>query len=199
MGAPNSAELCPRRNTTGDCIRPNLRLTRRRTPKSHQVHSSSAEPEQPLAPQLGRPKKGARAPGGLQWSLADGAGDARSWCYRCTIGGRTREMGLGGVSAVTLAQARQLAANAREMVKQGADPLAARAAERAKLAADNAPVMTFDKVRDEFIVSKSDGWKNAKHRQQWTSTLQTYVTPIFGDKDVRGIDTDMVLEALKPI
>ena len=53
----------------------------------------------------------------------------RTWILRATIGGRRRDMGLGGYPDVTLAGAREAARNARLLIKSGKDPIAeARAA-----------------------------------------------------------------------
>ncbi|WP_434779838.1 phage integrase central domain-containing protein [Neisseria sp. Ec49-e6-T10] len=43
------------------------------------------------------------------------------------------------------------------------------------------------------------GWKNAKHEQQWSSTLNTYAFPIIGKVIVSQIDTNIVLDVLNPI
>jgi hypothetical protein len=52
---------------------------------------------------------------------ADGAGlqvtggGARSWIFRFTLNGRTRDMGLGSVGTFSLAEARQAALEARKL------------------------------------------------------------------------------------
>ncbi len=46
-------------------------------------------------------------------------GGSRSWVFRARIGGRRREMGLGGSPDVALSAARE----ARAKVKQGIDPI----------------------------------------------------------------------------
>ena len=48
------------------------------------------------------------------------------WVYRYTIYGQRREMGLGQYPAVSLKQAREAAADARAMIAQDIDPIAAR-------------------------------------------------------------------------
>jgi hypothetical protein len=49
-----------------------------------------------------------------------------SWIFRYKLDGRGREMGLGPFPAITLSQARQLAADQRKLLAFGSDPLAAR-------------------------------------------------------------------------
>jgi hypothetical protein len=72
--------------------------------------------------------------------LADGDGlylqvkgtGARSWVFRFTLDGRTREMGLGSLKGVGLAAARAKAVQCRALLADRIDPIAAREAERAK-------------------------------------------------------------------
>jgi hypothetical protein len=50
----------------------------------------------------------------------DGGGQ---WVYRYTIYGRRREMGLGGLKALSLKDARDLASEYRTLVAKGKDPI----------------------------------------------------------------------------
>lgn len=43
------------------------------------------------------------------------------------------------------------------------------------------------------------GWRNAKHRAQWTSTLKMYASPVIGKMPVAAIDTRLVMKVLEPI
>ncbi len=52
----------------------------------------------------------------------------RAWIYVCMIKGRRREMGLGSILDVSLAKAREKAAEARAAFLEGRDPIAERAA-----------------------------------------------------------------------
>lgn len=45
--------------------------------------------------------------------------------------------------------------------------------------------------------SKRGGWKNEKHREQWSTTLAGYVYPIIGHLQVGAIETSHVLEVLQ--
>src|SRR5258707_13657587 len=57
---------------------------------------------------------------GLYLQVVKGArGISRSWCYRYSRDGRERRMGLGSAKDVTLADARQKAANARKLRSDG--------------------------------------------------------------------------------
>ena len=48
---------------------------------------------------------------------------ARKWAFRFMQAGKRHEMGLGAMPAVSLAQAREKAADARRLVKAGKDPV----------------------------------------------------------------------------
>lgn len=131
---------------------------------------------------------------------------ARSWVFRYMIAGKSREIGLGpayGPDATSLADARDLAAALRLKVKSGIDPLAERdrAAAEALAAAQAAKVagVTFREAADIHIKANRDGWRNAKHKQQWENTLSTYAYPIIGDLPIAGVETPHVIKVLEPI
>ena len=58
----------------------------------------------------------------------------KGWMLRYRMGDRQRDMGLGSYPEVSLAAARETARAARERLRAGVDPIAARAAERATAA-----------------------------------------------------------------
>ena len=145
----------------------------------------------------------AREPG----MLADGNGlylqvtraNARSWIFRYHRDGKSREMGLGSLNAVGLADARLKAAECRRLLADGIDPIAARDAERFQRAVEDARAITFDDCADAFIKAHSSGWKNQKHIAQWKATLKTYVRPVFGSLPVQAVDVALVMQVLEPI
>lgn len=131
---------------------------------------------------------------------------ARSWVYRFMLNGKSREVGLGaasGVGAVALADARFAAAALRLKVKAGIDPLAERqqqvAGQRAAQQAARIAAITFRDVAQTYIAANEDSWRNAKHRWQWTNTLERFVYPFMGDTPVADVTTAHVMQALEPI
>src|SRR5919202_623065 len=54
----------------------------------------------------------------------------KSWIYRFMLDGRAREMGLGPLHIVSLAEARTKAAECRRLRHEGVDPIEARKAQR---------------------------------------------------------------------
>jgi integrase len=127
-------------------------------------------------------------------------GVRKSWVLRVTVkGGPVREIGLGSADDIPLAAARERAADARKLARNGVDPIAARDAERAQRALEAARTMTFQQCAEALIASHESGWKNAKHRQQWANTLKTYVFPVFGDLPVQSVHVSLVMKAIEPI
>jgi integrase len=124
---------------------------------------------------------------------------ARSWILRATVGTLRRDIGLGGFPAVTLAQARDKAREARAKIENGIDPVEARKAAKAALAAAQSRGLTFDAATKRYLETKLEGFKNPKHRQQWENTLATYASPDLGKMLVQDITTQDVLRVLQPI
>jgi integrase len=130
---------------------------------------------------------------------------ARSWVFRYSLRGKTRDLGLGdaGAGGVKLGEARDLAAVLRLKVKAGVDPLEEREREAAealaKAQADRIASVTFRTAAEAYIADNSETWRNPKHRAQWANTLKTYAYPHIGDIPVSEIETSHVLAALRPI
>jgi integrase len=135
--------------------------------------------------------------GGLYLQI--GAGQAKSWVYRFTLQGKQRYLGLGSASAVTLKRARELADAARKLRAEGIDPIEARRAERLEARVEAAKTVSFKECADAYVIAHEASWRNAKHRQQWSNTLKTYVYPVFGALPVKEVDTGLILKALEPI
>lgn len=126
-------------------------------------------------------------------------GVTKSWLYRFVLHSKERRMGLGSFNDVSLAEARERAAAARKQVKVGKDPIEERQALRTAAVLARARAMTFDQCRDAYIASHRAAWRNAKHAWQWSASLATYVTPIFGKVSVQDVDVALVTKALEPI
>lgn len=119
--------------------------------------------------------------------------------FRYRVAGRERQMGLGPLEFVTLAEAREKARAARLQRYNGEDPLGGRTARR-PTAVSPAPVgVTFKEAMEAYIDTNKAAWRNEKHIAQWSSTLETYAVPHFRAKALADIETADVLNALKPI
>lgn len=140
---------------------------------------------------------GRHADGDGLYLVVDENGGKR-WVYLFRLAGKRREMGLGPLRMVSLAQARELAGKARTMAAHGLDPVAARQAAlpSPEPAPQTAP--TFAALADAFMDDRAGEWRNAKHRQQWRNTLTTYAANLW-TMPVSDIGTPEVLAALRPI
>ena len=136
---------------------------------------------------------------GLYLQVAKGG--TKSWLFRfkSPVTTKQREMGLGPLSLVSLAQARQAAIDCRRLVMQGLDPLSERERTRRVNLLKQTQIITFSEAAAQFITAKAPEWKNPKHRQQWTNTLQTYAYPVLGDLPIDQVDTNLVLKIIEPI
>jgi integrase len=127
----------------------------------------------------------------------------KSWLFRFMLNGKAREMGLGPLHTIGLAEARERALTARKLRLDGVDPLETRRTERARkaaeAAADAAALVTFKKAAEGYIATNQAAWRNSKHRAQWTATLTAFVYPIIGDVAVSKVDTGLITQILEPI
>jgi integrase len=119
--------------------------------------------------------------------------------FRFARQGRERWMGLGPYPDVSLAEARQKAFDARRLLRDGVDPIEARRGARMAARLEEARGLTFKDCAERYIAAHEAGWRNAKHRAQWRSTLGTYASPELGDLSVAAIDTALVMKTLEPI
>ena len=139
---------------------------------------------------------------------------ARAWVFFYRKDGKQREMGLGGYPAVGLAQAREAATEARRLLAQGGDPLAAKRAVKAEAKSADDRRVTFGAFAQQYIEAHEGEWKNEKHKAQWRSTIlgpqieveagkakrksgPDYCASL-RKKPVSEIDTDDVLEVIRP-
>ena len=117
---------------------------------------------------------------------------SKKWILRTVVHGRRTDIGLGGHSTTTLAEAREEAAKLRKTARAGGNPL-----EERRKARVTAP--TFKEAAIQVHMDHSKTWKNEKHAAQWINTLKEYAFPHFGDLPVNQISTAEVLKALSPI
>ena len=142
-------------------------------------------------------KPGRYGDGGGLWLQVRSA-ENRSWLLRYKIDGRPRQMGLGPVELVSLAEAREAAIEARKLVFRGVDPIEHRkAAKEARAVA--AASLTFEQVAARYITAHEAGWRSDKHAAQWRATLEAYAFPVFGSRSVAAVDVGLVMRAVEPI
>lgn len=132
--------------------------------------------------------------GGGLWLITRGAG--RYWIFNYTFAGLRREMGLGPLHTVGLADARSKAEEARQLLRQGVDPLAVK-----REAEDASPkTMTFGEYADNFVDAavKAGRWRGAKTEARWRNLLENHAKPI-RPKTLASIRVADVVAALRPL
>jgi integrase len=135
-----------------------------------------------------------RIPDGGGLHLQVGPNKSKSWLFIYRWNGKRPEIGLGAYPAVSLADARRRAEDARALLseKPKRDP---RVVWAATLPAAR---VTFGDFVDGWLPAVISEFRNAKHRQQWENSLKTYAAslrPLYLDE----IDTEAILAALQPI
>ena len=115
----------------------------------------------------------------------------RSWIQRLAIRGRNRELGLGSVALVSLAEAREQALANRKLARSGGDPLAE------KRRTQGVPSFAESAVR--VMEQKRAGWRSPGHSREWISSLRRYAFPRIGEMAVSEVTSADVLEILTPI
>lgn len=123
----------------------------------------------------------------------------KSWLFRFMREGKAYGMGLGPTHTFSLAEARQKALAARKLLAEGLNPLTEKKEKLLAAALVRAKMMTFDQCAASYIEAHKASWKNAKHIDQWTNTLATYASPVFGQQPVADIDTALIVKCLSPI
>lgn len=121
--------------------------------------------------------------------LRVGPNGSKSWILRTVVQGRRRELGLGGLSWVTLAEAREAARQYRKIARQGGNPDTVCKHEN----------LTFEAAARRYHATLTPTFKNPKHSALWLSSLERYAFPHFGSRPLNSIGTADVLKALAPI
>lgn len=127
---------------------------------------------------------------------------AKSWILRTKVGDKRKELGLGSYPAVTLATAREKAAELKEKIKAGFDPVEENQRikrERKKAEATN---QTFKQIAEQYIEKKTKEFKatsRAKQRQRLENSLINYAYPVLSDTPASEIERDHILQVLEPL
>jgi integrase len=125
---------------------------------------------------------------------------------------KERQMGLGPLERVSLADARKLAREKAAIRAAGDDPLDAidrkrdarrverAAAEATKAVGANQPVAPiFDHAMDAFYDANRPTWRSQTHADEWKDSLRRHVCPQIGGKRIDEIGVADILATLRPI
>jgi integrase len=128
------------------------------------------------------------------------ANGGKYWAMRYLFQDKRHDLSLGSYPNVTLKEARIRATAARAQLNAGQRP---EATWKPQPSCKEQPItpskVTFKKYAADCIAAKRAEWKNAKHAEQWSSTIEMYANPVIGEKAIDAVDMDDVLAILVPI
>ena len=120
----------------------------------------------------------------------------RSWIQRLVIRGRKRELGVGSVALVSLAEAREQALANRKLARTGGDPLAEK---RRSVGIPTFGIPTFAEAARRVVEQKRAGWRSRAQGRHWMLTFERYAFPRVGKLPVSEVTSADMLEILAPI
>ncbi|MDR2605501.1 MAG: integrase arm-type DNA-binding domain-containing protein, partial [Desulfovibrio sp.] len=110
--------------------------------------------------------------------------------------GKAQQLTLGPYPELSLAEAREMALEARRQIRQGIDPAAAKKAEKAKVKANG---QTFQAVAEEWIAAQTPRW-SAVHLDDVQKILNLHVFPRIGSQPIASVtkaDIKAILDTLQ--
>lgn len=134
---------------------------------------------------------------GLYLQVSDTGG--RSWLLRTPIGGKRREIGLGSYPGVSLKDARRAAAETKQQIKAGIDPIEEKKKRRLELSVRARRAITFKDAFDGFVPVKQKELSEGTYRKNWRNSVDEYAMAYLGSKTVQDITVDDVFCVLQPI
>jgi hypothetical protein len=143
---------------------------------------------------------------GLHLRIVNGS---RAWILRVVVGQRfdengkqqvhRRDIGLGSYPEVSLAEARTKAQEMKAQIRNGIDPIQQKQEKLQALRIQKLRDRTFSECAKIVIANKSRELKNQKHIAQWSTTLETYIYPILGNRVISSINKVDIAKVLEPI
>ena len=121
------------------------------------------------------------------------------WIFRYTHNQKQHNISLGSFPALSIADARLKAQQARDELDKGTNPLAAKNASKALKQAPESEKIRFKEFAHACIQTKRSEWTNQKHGDQWEYTLEEFAYPVIGEKCLDEITMEDILEILTPI
>ncbi|MDE0900937.1 MAG: tyrosine-type recombinase/integrase [Erythrobacter sp.] len=115
------------------------------------------------------------------------------WNLRLQRDGKRQDLGLGSAKLVTLAEAREKAAEMRKAVKvEKRDVLTERKDEAAAK-------ITFREAATQYHSDNEAGWKSDVYTRQWLASLENYAFPKLGNMPTGSITAADIIAVLTPI
>ena len=134
---------------------------------------------------------------GLYLKKASDRPNSGSYFRRFLVNGKLRSMGLGAVSEISLADAREAAREAVKVARKGVDPIEERKRLRAaSLAAGEKRIITCSEAIRITYEAHAPQWRGRYYGAAWLSQLDLYAAPILGKLDVNDVTPRHVAAAM---
>lgn len=85
------------------------------------------------------------------------------------------------------------------MLLQEKDPVLERKEAKLRKRVQERSSVTFRERAEQYLQAHEDGWRNAKHREQWRASLKNYVYPSIGNLPAAAITAGHIVDLLRPI
>jgi integrase len=127
-------------------------------------------------------------------------GVSGKWVYRYSHLGKRREMGIGSLAEIGLADARKIRDTWANILATGKDPITERNTQREAEKADlNKLDPTFADIAVTVFEARKASLRGDGERGRWFSPLRLYVIPAIGKKRMSEIHQSDIKAALTPI
>ena len=119
---------------------------------------------------------------------------AGRWFLRIVVNQKRREMGLGSWPDVSIAEAREAAANARRTLRSGRDPIVERQQQKFQ-----SKKLTVAEAIDACFKARQAELKGDGKAGRWMSPLSVHIIPKIGDLAIENIDQHILKSVFDPI
>jgi integrase len=126
-------------------------------------------------------------------------GPRKSWAFIYRRGAKMTELGLGGVDAVSMVDARTEATELRGVLAGNGDPKAHRERKRQARALEDARTITFEASARRYHERHKASWHSERYAQQWLRHLEIHAFPKIGALGVGNVDLAAVRSVIEPI
>jgi hypothetical protein len=123
------------------------------------------------------------------------------WAMRYLFQDKRYDLSIGSYPNVSLREARIRATAARAQLNAGLRPTPnwkpqpTLEEQHRAIAPAN---VTFKQYAADCIAAKRAEWRNPKHAEQWSSTVEMYANPFIGNKPIDAVDMNDILNILVP-
>src|SRR5690554_243931 len=120
-----------------------------------------------------------------------------SWILRTVINNKRRYIGLGSYPEVSLAQAREDAAELKRRIRlEGYDPVSDRRKRRSEAIKEQAKQVTFAQLAAEYIEKRSTEFKTQQQVRKLTNIMDSYALPMLGNLFIKDIDLNLIRKVM---